>query len=131
MTAPQPSLRSPLGRARGLGSAKQGAHHWWVQRLTAVALVPLSLWFIFSLAGLAGADHAGFTAWLGSPVNATLLALVAAVSFHHAALGIQVVIEDYVADHGLRVASIVAVKLACAGLAALSVVSILLVAFGR
>ncbi|MBM3512279.1 MAG: succinate dehydrogenase, hydrophobic membrane anchor protein [Alphaproteobacteria bacterium] len=125
------SLRSPLGRVRGLGSAKEGTHHWWAQRVTAVALIPLTIWFVYSLLGLAGGDLAAFTGWLSSPINATLMTLVVAVGFHHAQLGLQVVFEDYVVGHATRIAINMIVKFLCYGLGALSIVSILIVAFGR
>jgi len=114
------TLRTPLGRVHGLGSAREGTRHWWTQRLTAVALVPLSLWFIWSLAGMNLADHAEVTAWMRSPVTATLLILFIYPLFHHAELGIQVVIEDYVEPEALKIGSIIAVKfvLWAAGLAA-------------
>jgi succinate dehydrogenase / fumarate reductase membrane anchor subunit len=124
------NLRSPLGRARGLGSAKQGLHHWWVQRLTSIALVPLTIWFVVSVIELAGSGYEDFVLWLASPFNATVMILFLAVTFHHAQAGVQVVIEDYVASHGLRVAGIIAVKFICFALAALSIVSTLIVAFG-
>ena len=87
-------LRSSLGRARGLGSAKEGVQHWWVQRMTALALVPLCLWFVASIVGLAGAPREEVVAWIGRPVPATLLLLLVAAGFHHSQLGLQVVIED-------------------------------------
>ena len=90
------SLRSPLGRARGLGSAKEGVEHWWHQRLTALALIPLSLWFVASVAFMAGMDHATFIAWVGNPLVAVLLVLLIVALFYHLKLGVQVVIEDYV-----------------------------------
>jgi succinate dehydrogenase / fumarate reductase membrane anchor subunit len=124
------NLRSPLGRARGLGSAKDGLHHWWVQRLTALALIPLTVWFVASIVGLIGASYEDVRAWLQGPVNATAMVLFLAVSLHHAHLGVQVVLEDYVASHGLRVASVIIVKLLCYGLAALGIVSTLVVTFG-
>jgi succinate dehydrogenase / fumarate reductase membrane anchor subunit len=125
-----PSLRSPLGRVRGLGSAKEGTHHWWAQRVTAIALIPLTLWLVWSVVQMNGADFVEFTNWLYDPINATLLILFMTVSFHHAQLGLQVVIEDYVSGHGARIFTILVVKLVCALLAALSVVSILIVTFG-
>ncbi len=91
-------LRSSLGRARGLGSAKEGVAHWWAQRVTAVALVPLALWLAFSLARLSFADHAAVTAWIAQPLVAIALVLTLFATFYHAKLGLQVVIEDYV--HG-------------------------------
>lgn len=131
MSSPQHTLRSPLGRVRGLGSAKDGTHHWWAQRVTAVALAPLTFWFVYSLMGLAGGDLSAFTTWLKSPINATLMVLVVGVGFHHAQLGVQVVVEDYVPGHALRTALNLIVKFLCYGLGALSIVSILIVAFGR
>ena len=89
-------FRSPLGKVRGLGSAKDGTHHWWMQRLTALALIPLAIWFVVSVVSLLGQPHAAFLAWVKNPVSATLLVLLIAATFHHAQLGVQVVIEDYV-----------------------------------
>lgn len=130
MTTNTPSLRSALGRARGLGSAKDGTHHWWLQRVTAIALVPLTLWLVASIIALSGADHDAFIAWFGQPINATVMILFLGVAFHHAQLGMQVFIEDYVSHHGWRTALNLLVKFACYGLAALSIVSILTIAFG-
>ncbi len=124
------SLRSPLGRARGLGSAKEGLHHWWMQRLTSIALIPLTVWFVASLVGLAGTGYEDFVLWLASPINATIMILFLGVTFHHAQSGMQVVLEDYVSSHGTRIFSIIAVKFICYALAALSIVSVLIVAFG-
>jgi succinate dehydrogenase / fumarate reductase membrane anchor subunit len=124
------NLRSPLGRARGLGSAKEGLHHWWAQRLTALALIPLVIWFVASVIGLAGTGYEEFMLWLSSPVNATIMVGFFAVALHHAALGMQVVLEDYVSHHGWRIASIIIVKFICYGLAAFGIVSTLIVTFG-
>jgi len=124
------NLRSPLGRARGLGSAKEGLHHWWLQRLTALALIPLTVWFVASVVGLAGSGYDEFVGWLSEPCNAAAMVLFLGVTFHHAQSGMQVVIEDYVSDHGWRVAGIILVKFACYGLAVLSIVSTLIVTFG-
>ena len=124
------NLRSPLGRARGLGSAKDGLHHWWAQRLTSLALIPLTVWFVASIVGLAGSGYEEFVLWLGTPCNATAMILFLAVTFHHAQSGVQVVLEDYVSHHGWRIASIIVVKFICYGLAALSIVSTLIVTFG-
>ena len=118
------SLRSPLGRARGLGSAKDGTHHWWAQRVTAIALVPLVLWFVVSVIRLAGAPHAAAAQWIAHPVNAVLLAALVVAVFHHAQLGLQVVIEDYVHHEALRVATLLAVKGACWLLAVASLFAI-------
>ncbi len=124
------SLRSPLGRARGLGSAKEGVQHWWWQRLTAVALVPLTLWFVFSIACLAGAGRAEVLAWIASPVNAVGLILFLATLLHHSQLGVQVVIEDYVHAEGVKLVSMVLMKFAHVVLAVAAIFSVLKIAFG-
>ena len=110
-------LRSPLGRARGLGSARAGAAHWWAQRLTAIALVPLTLWFIFAVIGLRGADQHAMVVWLASPVSLVLMLALILATFYHLQLGLQVVIEDYVHDHAMKLASVLAMKAACVLLA--------------
>lgn len=103
-------LRSPLARARGLGSAKEGVAHWWAQRVTAIALVPLGVWFVGSVLGLIGASHAAVAAWIASPVSAVLLILLLGATLHHAQLGCQVVIEDYIHGEGAKLALILAMK---------------------
>jgi succinate dehydrogenase / fumarate reductase membrane anchor subunit len=124
------SFRTPMGRARGLGSARDGAGHWWAQRLTAIALVPLTLWFVASVVALAGAGHAEVASWIGAPVPAVLMILLIVATFHHAQLGLQVVIEDYVHSEGLKIAGIVLVKFAAAALGLVSVFAVLRIAFG-
>ncbi len=103
------SMRSPLGRVRGLGSAREGVGHWWAQRMTALALVPLTLWFVAALVGLTGADHATARDWIAAPVPASLLVLLIVATFYHGALGLQVVIEDYVHHEGAKLAALIAV----------------------
>ena len=122
-------LRSPLGRARGLGSARSGSHHWWVQRLTAVALIPLTIWFIFSAIKLTGATRAGVDAWLSSPFTAAMMLGLVIATFHHLQLGLQVVIEDYVHDEKVKVPAVLVMKGVCWLLAAACVVSVLKLAF--
>lgn len=92
------SLRSPLGRVLGLGAAGTGVHHWWVQRLTSIALIPLGIWFVVSLVALPVHDYAVLVDWLREGWNALLLLLLAVVATWHSHLGVQVVIEDYVRD---------------------------------
>jgi len=104
------SLRSGLGRVRGLGAAKEGVTHWWAQRVTAMALVPLTLWFVASVVVLAGADHATVSAWIARPLNTVLLLCLVGATFWHASLGLQVVIEDYIHSEGRRVAVLLAAK---------------------
>ncbi len=123
------SLRTDLGKVRGLGSAKEGVAHWWAQRLTAIALVPLVLWFVSQVVGLAGADLAAVRAWIASPVVAVLLVLLLGTTFHHAQLGLQVVIEDYVHGEACKVASIIIVKFLSVALAAAGIFSVLKIAF--
>ena len=122
-------LRSSLGRARGLGSAKDGVAHWWAQRVTAVALVPLILWLAFSLARLSFADHATVTGWIAHPWVAVILVLTLFATFYHAKLGLQVVIEDYVhggfAKHAMLLLSTFATFVLGAG----SIFAVLKIAF--
>ena len=89
-------MRSPLARAMGLGSAKDGVEHWWMERVSAVALVPLTLWFVASIIAHTGSDYATFIAWLRTPLATILMILLLIALFYHTALGLQVVIEDYV-----------------------------------
>ena len=121
--------RTPLARARGLGAAHGGTHHWWVQRATAIVMVPLILWFAFSLAALGPSDHATASAWLAHPVNAVLALVLIAAMFHHLHLGLQVVIEDYVHHEGLKIAGIVIVKFAAILLGLWAVFSVLSISF--
>lgn len=122
-------MRSPLGRAIGLGSAKEGVDHWWWQRISSIALVPLSLWFVISVIGLAGADWETVVLWLDNPVAAVLFILLIAATFYHGALGLQVVIEDYIENEGARFAALIVMKLAAFLLAALGIFSVLKLAF--
>jgi len=103
-------VRAPLKRARGLGSAKSGVGHWWLERLTAVALIPISLWFVWLVLRLPHLDFVSAHALVGSPINAGLLILFTAISFWHGALGLQVVIEDYVHTRWVELSLLVAVK---------------------
>ena len=124
------NLRSDLGRVRGLGSAKEGTSHWWMQRVTAVALVPLTLWFVWSMASLAGTDQADLAGWLSKMHNLTLFILFVGALFYHMKLGLQVVIEDYVHDEKMKVVGLL-LNLFVAVLFGLSaVIALLNIAFG-
>jgi succinate dehydrogenase / fumarate reductase membrane anchor subunit len=107
------TLRTPLGRVRGAGSAKGGTHHWFMARVTSVALLPLTIWLVFSLVAMAGQGHVATVAWLGSPFNAVLMLAFLAAAFHHTAAGLQVVIEDYTRSEFTRMGSILAIKAVC------------------
>jgi succinate dehydrogenase / fumarate reductase membrane anchor subunit len=118
-------MRSQLGRVRGLGSAKSGVGHWWTQRLTAIALVPLSLWFIFSVLHLVGASHDAVVDWFSGPWTIVLMIALIVATFHHLQLGLQVVIEDYIHDEAARLTVLLVVKAAAILLGMACVVSVL------
>jgi len=124
------SLRSPLGRVLGLGSARGGSSHWYAQRVTAVALVLLALWFVVSLALLADASYEQVTGWLRTPLNCALALLLVVVAAWHAVLGLQVIVEDYVADKGKRLLVLIAIKFAFVVAAVVGVLAVLRIAFG-
>ncbi len=123
-------MRSPLGRARGLGGAKEGVAHWWAERVTAVALVPLTLWFVVSVVSLVGADYAAYKAWVGMHGNLMLLVLLIVTLFHHTQLGLQVIIDDYVHGEATKVVSLIVMKFTVVLLGASSVLAVLRVSFG-
>ncbi|HUP90830.1 MAG TPA: succinate dehydrogenase, hydrophobic membrane anchor protein [Solimonas sp.] len=122
------SLRSPLGRARGLGSAKSGVHHFWVQRLSALALIPLALWFVFTLARLPQYGFYYMRHWVSTPSVAVTLVLFLAAAIYHSALGLQVVIEDYTGSEAKKIVSMVLMQFAHAVIAAASIFAVLKVA---
>lgn len=127
--APRPSLRSNIAKARGLGSAKEGVAHWWMQRLTAIALIPLGIWLVASLVCLAGADHAQISQWLTAPFTLGALALTLLTAFYHAVLGLQVVVEDYVHGHAAKLTLIILIQFAAFGLATAAIIALLVAAF--
>ena len=124
------SLKSDLGQVRGLGSAKEGTAHWWAQRVTAVALVPLSLWFVWSATTLVGVDQASFKEWLNHAANLMLMILFVGSLFYHMQLGLQVVIEDYVHGEITKVTSLVLNLLVAVFFGVSSIIALLKVAFG-
>jgi succinate dehydrogenase / fumarate reductase, membrane anchor subunit len=123
-------LRTHLSRARGLGSAKQGVHHWWAQRITAVALIPLVVWFAISLIMLSGADYTVVRAWIGSPVVMVLLTLTIVIGLHHGQLGMQEVVEDYVHNEGMKLGLIVLLRFIAVFFGLAAIVAILRIGFG-
>ncbi len=124
------NTRSPVARARGLGSAKAGIAPWWAERASAVALVPLTLWFAASIIVHTNSDYAAFIGWLRTPVATTLMILLLVTLFYHTALGLQVVIEDYV-HSGAKFAWVLSVWLAAFGFATAGIVATLRIAFLR
>ena len=120
-------MRSQLGRARGLGASKSGVEHWWVERVTAIALVPLTIWFVVSVLTLLHADQPGVVHWAARPVNTVLLLATVIMTFHHMQLGLQVVIDDYVKKSHL--ATTLLNKGAALLLGLFSIVAILKMAF--
>ena len=126
----EPSLRTPLARVTGLGSAKDGTGHWWMQRVTAVALVPLVVWLVASVVSLAGADQAAVKEWLAHPLAALLMVLFLATGFYHLKLCLQVVIEDYIAGHAMKVALLIANVFACVLLGGGAVLAVLKLTLG-
>ena len=123
------SLRSPLGRALGLGAAGGGTQHWWQQRITAVALALLGAWFAISLLGIELGERAALLAWIARPLNAALLAVLVLTAAWHSQLGTRVIVEDYI--HGaLKVPVLVALQFLHAIAAAVGVVAVLQIAIG-
>lgn len=123
------SLRSPLGKVLGAGSAKAGAHHWWLQRLTSVALIPLTIWFVVSLLSLPSLEYLTVVNWMAHSWTALLLILFIAVATWHSQLGVRVVVEDYV-HGGLKTLTLVVITFIHALVAAAGVFAVLKVAFG-
>jgi len=121
------NMRSPLARAIGLGSAKEGVGAWWAERVSAVALLPLTLWFTASIIAHTCSDYATLIVWLRTPLAAILMMLLLIALFYHTALGLQVVIEDYV-HSATKFAAVIAVRLGCCALATAGVVAILRIA---
>jgi succinate dehydrogenase / fumarate reductase, membrane anchor subunit len=124
------SLRSPIGRVLGLGAAKEGVSHWWSQRVTSVALLLLGLWFVSALLRMPNFSYELVTAWISAPVNAVLLLLLIGSLVYHSQLGVQVVVEDYVHHHGLKVATMLLLTFAHVVVAALAIFAVLRISFG-
>ncbi len=124
------SLKTPLGRVAGLGSAKEGTGHWWAQRLTAVALIPLSFLFVVFVFAFVGADHARAVKLMGNPLVAVTLLLFIVAGFYHMKLGMQVVIEDYVHHEGAKTLLLVSLALGSFALGMAAIFAVLKLAFG-
>lgn len=122
-------MRTPLGRALGLGSARDGVEDWWLERVSAVALIPLTVWFTALIVAHTGDSYAALLAWLRTPIATTLMILLLAVLFHHIALGLQVVIEDY-AHSGIKIPLLLGMRLVCLALAVVGILATLKIGFG-
>ena len=123
-------METPIGRVRGLGSAKSGAHHWWTERLTSVSTLLLFIWFLVSLLRLPDLDHGTVTEWLRSPLAAVPMLLLIVSTFWHLKLGMQVIIEDYVHEEGGKLFSILLLNFLTILGAALAIYAVLKIAFG-
>jgi succinate dehydrogenase / fumarate reductase, membrane anchor subunit len=124
------SLRSPLGRVLGLGSARDGTAHWWAQRVTAIALLPLTLWFVISLLSLPALDFETVRTWLGYPMSGFLAVLLVAVLTYHSYLGTTVIVEDYVHSSGMKVLSLMSLRFLYVLSGGAAIFAILRVVFG-
>jgi len=124
-------LRSPLSRVRGLGPTKEGGiGHWWAERMTAIALIPLTIWFVISAISMVGADYVQFRAWVGAHGNPVLLILFAITVYHHGQLALQVIIEDYIHHEAVHFTALIGVKMAAFFLAVFTVFSIVKLTLG-
>ena len=128
MSEANKKFQSPLGKARGLGSTGEGAHHWLMERVTSVAITPLVFWLIYSMIELRGKSYWEFTQWLTLPWNAALLIMFIIGVFWHSVMGLQVVIEDYTSSHAKKLLLIIAVKITFAFMGIASIVSIMKIA---
>ena len=124
------SLRSPLGRVLGSGSAKDGTGHWWAQRVSAAALLILGIWFLLALLALPDLEYGNVTAWIGRPFNSVMLILLVSTLAYHSSLGVQVVIEDYVHGPFIKVVSLILSKFVHFFLAAAALVAVLRITLG-
>ncbi len=124
------SMETPLGRVRGLGSAKSGLEHWWHQRLTALALIPLMVWFAVSLIVIASGTYQEAVDWIKDPIVAGLMILMLAAGYYHLKLGMQVIIEDYVHTEWVKITSLVVMTFWCIALALTSIMSVVWIWLG-
>ncbi len=124
------SLRTPLAHVRGLGSAKEGTHHWWMQRLTAIPLIPLSIWFIASLVCVSSKGYQAAVDWISNPISTVLLIIFLGALYYHAALGMQVVIEDYIESEWQKITALILVKFLALFTGLVSIFAVLKVSLG-
>lgn len=122
--------KTPLGKVLGLGSAKTGSHHWWMQRITAISLIPLTFWMVAFIKQLGNADYSQISAWMSEPLNSLLAISFILAAFYHAALGLQVVIEDYIHSEKYKITAIWTMKLTFLVLALAAILSVLRIILG-
>ena len=127
---PVNDFRSPLAKAKGLGTSPDATRFFWVQKVTSLALIPLVLWFSFGIASLPGLNHDVLVAWLKSPFNAVMAITLIIVSLKHGMIGMQVIIEDYIHADGKRMAALLSIKLLSYFMMALGVYSVLRISLG-
>lgn len=122
------SMNTPISKVRGLGSAGSGTHHWWMQKIAAVALIPLTIWFVASIVQMTHTDYFTVRAWMASPVSATLMLLYIVIGLYHLCLGLQEVVEDYITEGGIKIFLRLAILFGCTVIAVGSVFSVLKIA---
>ena len=122
--------RTSFEREQDLGSTREGLGHWWIQRVTAIALIPLTLWLTASLIARARSDYGALIVWLRSPLSSMLMVLLLIALFYHMALGLRVIIEDYVHTNRIKVPAVVAINLGAIALAVAGIIATLRIAFG-
>ena len=123
-------MGSPFGRANGLGSAKEGVEHWWRAPVTAVALISLMLWFVASIIAHSGEGYGEFVEWLKTPLATCMMILLLIALFYHTALGLRVIIEDYV-ESAIKIPTLFLMRLMCFALAVVGILAVLRIAFGH
>ncbi|MBL4612824.1 MAG: succinate dehydrogenase, hydrophobic membrane anchor protein [Emcibacter sp.] len=121
-------LNTPISKVRGLGSAKSGTEHWWMQKIAAVALIPLTIWFVASIVQMTQADYFTVKAWLSSPVSAILMLLYIVIGLYHLRLGLQAIVEDYIHAEGMKIFLQFSILFGCTIIAVASIFSVLKIA---
>ncbi len=122
------SFNTPISKVRGLGSARNGTHHWWMQKIAAVALIPLTVWFVASIVQMTKADYFTVISWLSSPIPAILMLIYIVIAIYHLRLGLQAIVEDYIHSEGMKVGLQFSILFGCTIIAVASIFSVLKIA---
>ncbi|VAX03151.1 Succinate dehydrogenase hydrophobic membrane anchor protein [hydrothermal vent metagenome] len=122
------SFNTPISKVRGLGSARNGTHHWWMQKIAAVALIPLTIWFVASIVQMTNADYFTVRTWLSSPIPAILMLIYIVIAIYHLRLGLQAIVEDYIHSEGMKVGLQFSILFGCTIIAVASIFSVLKIA---